>query len=175
MPLACHYARSSEAAPGHSLCLPPQPALVTAGSCTVPKLTVRVRFPSPAPHTKSVATVGDSRLLFSGFRRYEPFQSGVNDPQAICRPHMGHRLQSQHRSSGSQSPVSVRRWRGWATAAARPGASNPSASWMAFSASSCVVVSPGPVRYSSSLRRRRMAPKGRNPSPNWARRATSTA
>ena len=31
-----------------------------AGPCRIPKLTVRVRFPSPAPHAKSVATVADS-------------------------------------------------------------------------------------------------------------------
>jgi len=31
-----------------------------AGPCRIPKLTVRVRFPSPAPHAKSVAAHGDS-------------------------------------------------------------------------------------------------------------------
>jgi len=31
-----------------------------AGPCRIPKLTVRVRFPSPAPHAKSVAAQANS-------------------------------------------------------------------------------------------------------------------
>src|SRR5664280_285658 len=85
-----------------------------AGPCRIPKLTVRVRFPSPAPNTKSVATHGDSLTPFSVLRRLGTSKNGVNDPRTICGPHTGHRLQCQHRSSGSQFPVSVRRWREWA-------------------------------------------------------------
>src|SRR5674476_328272 len=81
-----------------------------AGPCRIPKLTVRVRFPSPAPNTKSVATHGDSLTPFSVLRRLGTSKNGVNDPRTICGPHTGHRLQCQHRSSGSQFPVSVRRW-----------------------------------------------------------------
>src|SRR5665811_1296047 len=33
-----------------------------AGPCRIPKLTVRVRFPSPAPHAKSVTTEAHSTI-----------------------------------------------------------------------------------------------------------------
>ena len=33
-----------------------------AGPCRIPKLTVRVRFPSPAPHSKSVAAESNWRI-----------------------------------------------------------------------------------------------------------------
>src|ERR1035437_8371996 len=90
------------------------PGAWMAGPCRIPKLTVRVRFPSPAANAKSVATHGDSLTPFSVIRRLGTSKNGVNDPRTICGPHTGHRLQYQHRSSGSQFPVSVRRWREWA-------------------------------------------------------------
>src|SRR5665647_1189286 len=52
----------------------------------VPKLTVRVRFPLPAPHAKDVATVGIHELHFSATRRSGPIseqrERSVGHPRA---------------------------------------------------------------------------------------------
>src|ERR1019366_4776456 len=55
----------------------------------VPKLTVRVRFPSPAPHAKSVAAVGDSLSLLL---RYPSVRPTPEHRWTINGPSVGHRL-----------------------------------------------------------------------------------
>ena len=63
-----------------------------AGPCRIPKLTVRVRFPSPAPHTKSVAAhtnLARIHPLGSSARWYfgaSPAPDGIPPPSRGERP-----------------------------------------------------------------------------------------
>jgi len=79
-------------------------AISHLGECpwrlSVPKLTVRVRFPSPAPHAKSVAAVWDSLSLLL---RYPSVWPTPEHRWTINGPSVGHRLPCQHPPSGSGS------------------------------------------------------------------------
>ena len=59
-----------------------------AGPCRIPKLTVRVRFPSPAPHAESAAAVGDSRappLSEGQIKQINAILTSLRPPGS-CRP-----------------------------------------------------------------------------------------
>ena len=62
----------------------------------VPKLTVRVRFPSPAPPRKALPLLGIRELDFAAASRSGPFQNPVNDLLAIRGP----QTPCQHPPSG---------------------------------------------------------------------------
>jgi hypothetical protein len=55
-----------------------------AGPCRIPKLTVQVRFPSPAPHAKSVGPERDSAIGDSP-------RTVALIPEGALGPHTGHK------------------------------------------------------------------------------------
>jgi len=70
------------------------PRSMPSGIRTLPKLTVRVRFPSPAPHAKSVVTVASSRNP----RLREMWSWGWVTPWCLGS-HAGQRPSPRHRPS----------------------------------------------------------------------------